>query len=350
MVPEAQTEPSITIRHNTADVAAFLSSEGTGESEETEEQVTSIDDELVNQLLGPGGGYASSDEGPTPESEEVFSPKPPTPEPEEVVSPKPPTPEPEEVVSPKPPTPEPEEAVSPKPPTPEPEEVVSPKPPTPEPEEAVSPKPPTPEPEEAVSPKPPTPEPEEVVSPKPPTPEPEEAVSPKPPTPEPEEVVSPTPLETDETVESSVNEKGTVEVVTSVTVVANGEGADSPDIKVDSEPPPRKESSGSDVEMKSSEVSFTRQEDVGTVATVTIAMGDSDTTSSDEEDELENDVESEEFTILPAITVPPVITVEKADTLRKEGTPLANGTANGTANGSANGSALIPKHNPARRG
>lgn len=191
-----------------------------------------------------------------------------------------------------------------------------------------------------------------------------------------EDTRTPTPLPADQTVEETVNQKGKVEVVTSVTVVASTSDSEerkssngSPELAArpapkESEPDSGNDSSEDNKERKTSEVTIPQEQQS---LMVTVAMDDSDaTTSSDDEDEIpegsttempEDKPEevSEASEASPVVSIPPVITVEKADTLKREA-PEQNGEAsaqskeNGGSDSEKEADCLVPTVVQRRRG
>ena len=173
---------------------------------------------------------------------------------------------------------------------------------------------------------------------------------------------APTPLETEETVVETVNQKGNVEVVTSVTVVAMGDPdrdstgrkSESP-ISLESDKQSRKSSGVSSMspdlpvatERKTSEVTLTNEE---RALMVHVAMDSSDTSSSEEDEGIkpESETKPEDNEASPVPSTPPIITVDKTDTLKREGA-----TENGKENGSdseKDSLAPAPKPRQGRRG
>ncbi len=172
-----------------------------------------------------------------------------------------------------------------------------------------------------------------------------------------EGVRSPTPLEADEKVEETVNRKGKLEVVTSVTVTSVGaeseeERKSSTAESVESDLAPKE--NGREVfssspeeppERKTSEVTFPQEEQT---LMVSVAMDDSDTSSSEEDDEpLSPEGEPEGREASPVVSLPPVITVEKADTLNRKDAenPTENGEGSGKEGENSDGekNSLIPE-------
>ncbi len=178
-------------------------------------------------------------------------------------------------------------------------------------------------------------------------------------------VRSPTPLEMDERVEETVNKKGKMEVVTSVTVVTSegdsekeSQGSSSPDSKPEenglespSSPPNERG------ERRSSEVTFPQEEQS---LLVTVAIDDSDTSSSDEETS-EPPSDLSEATPAPGSSepspvdsIPPIIKVENADTLKRQ--DATEVTENGEGSGKESGGSdnekdvLVPSRLKQRRG
>ena len=185
------------------------------------------------------------------------------------------------------------------------------------------------------------------------TPGKERSVSPPP---------TPTELETNETVENSVNAKGKVEVVTSVTVVANGvENEDV--VEKDSEEPTADLEEEEEPHRKTSEVTFTREEPSNSFSVIVanVESGDSSSLVSDGEGESAlvepeskgntYETEFQDQTEVESPSATPTITVDEVQLRQEEATP---GDQSGNSSPIENGSkaSLTPPESPreARKG
>ena len=150
---------------------------------------------------------------------------------------------------------------------------------------------------------------------------------------------TPTELETKETVESSVNARGKTEVVTSVTVVANGIEDKEDVVEKETEPVTTEE----EPDRRTSEVTFTREEPSNSFSVIVVDVDsgkNSTATSSDNEGESSAKPESQDQTEVgsPSAT-PPAITVAEAQLRQQEAT-----TQGLAVNG--NGASLSPPESP----